>query len=208
MDTKEIYDLLKLRFGEAKCELNFTNNYELLVAVILSARCSDKRVNLVTPKLFEKYKTPFDLARADTQDVEKLIYSCGFYKNKARNLASMARDLVEKYGGEVPNTFDDLVKLSGVGRKTANVVEAVGFQKDAFAVDTHVFRVSKRLGLMNETTPEKCEKAMKKVVPKELWRDMHHLFVLFGRYICKSRNPNCEGCEFREICKDKTLDKK
>ena len=164
---KQIYEYLKELFKEGKCELNFKNNYELLVAVILSAQCTDKRVNLTTPKLFEKYPTVFEMAKAKLEDVEEIIRPCGFYHNKAKNIILGCKDIVLKHGGEVPAEFENLIKLSGVGRKTANVVMAAGFGKDAIAVDTHVFRVSKRLGLSKGETPEKVEFDLMKKFDKE-----------------------------------------
>lgn len=199
-----IYNELNNLFGVASCELSFKNNYELLVAVILSARCTDKRVNQITPQLFEKYPTAKDLANAKQEDVEKIIYSCGFYKNKAKNIIAMAKDLSEKFNGEVPNNFENLVSLSGVGRKTANVVLSVGFKINAIAVDTHVFRVSNRLGLVNARTPIGCEKQLMKKIDKQKWGQIHHYLVLYGRYYCKAQNPNCENCAFKNFCLYKT----
>jgi endonuclease-3 len=199
--TKDIYKKLLERFGQAGCELKFTNNFELLVDVVLSARCTDKRVNLITPALFQKYPTPQLLAQANQEDVEKLIYSCGFYKHKARNLILLSRDITERFGGVVPDDYDSLVSLAGVGRKTANVVTFVGFHKPAIAVDTHVFRVSNRLGIVSATNVLECEKSLQKEVDKEKWGTFHHLLVLFGRYVCKSQNPKCAECEFKDICK-------
>ncbi len=198
--VNDIYNLLYKRFGEASCELNFKNNYELIVAVILSARCTDKRVNIVTKDLFEKYPTILSLANADINELEKSIYSCGFYKSKAKNLIKMANDVVNNFNCDVPGEFEQLVKLSGVGRKTANVVLSVGFSKQAIAVDTHVFRVSNRLGIAKSKTPISCELALQKVVDKPKWSQFHHYLVLFGRYVCKSQNPNCKDCELRIYC--------
>lgn len=195
-----IYEELNKIFGLASCELNFKNNYELLVAVILSARCTDKRVNEITPNLFKNYPSALNLASANIEDVEKLIYSCGFYKNKAKNLICMAKDLQKKFNGIVPDNFDDLVSLSGVGRKTANVVLSVGFKVDAIAVDTHVFRVSNRLGLVNAKTPIECEKGLQKKIDKNKWRQIHHYLVLYGRYYCKAQNPKCIDCKFKDFC--------
>lgn len=202
MDTKanEVYNLIKGRFEVAKCELEFKNNFELLVAVILSARCTDKKVNQVTKSLFKIYPTPKSLATASLDDVEKAIYSCGFYKNKAKNLVNMAKDLVERFDGEVPSNFDDLLSLSGVGRKTANVCLFVGFGTPAIAVDTHVFRLSNRLGLCKSTTPIDTELALQKLIDKDKWGEFHHLLVLFGRYVCKSQKPLCHECELRKLC--------
>jgi len=201
--TNEIYDILYKKFGEAKCELDFKNNYELIVAVILSARCTDKRVNIITKDLFKKYPDVNSLANAKTEELEKMIYSCGFYKNKAKSLINMANDVVNKYNGEVPSEFEDLTTLAGVGRKTANVVMAVGFSKQAIAVDTHVFRVSNRLEIAKSKNPLECEKALQKNVEKEKWGQFHHFLVLFGRYVCKSQNPMCDGCELSSFCKYK-----
>lgn len=199
MDKIKIYDILKNKFPIAQCELNFENNYQLIVAVILSAQCTDKRVNIVTPKLFEKYPTVQDLANADIEELKDIIRSCGFYNNKSKNLIAMAKDVTNKFNGEIPSNYDDLVALAGVGRKTANVVMAVGFGKDAIAVDTHVFRVSNRLGIKSKN-PLECEKQLQKIFPKENWSELHYLLVLFGRYFCKAIKPNCENCELREFC--------
>lgn len=199
--TKEIYDILYNKFGQAKCELNFKNNYELIVAVILSARCTDKRVNIITKSLFSKYPTIESLSQANIIDLEKEIYSCGFYKNKAKNLINMAKDVVEKFFSVVPSEFENLIKLSGVGRKTANVVMAVGFSKEAIAVDTHVFRVSNRLEIATSKTPLECELALQKEIDKDKWAQFHHYLVLFGRYVCKSQHPLCETCELKNYCK-------
>lgn len=197
---KKIYEYLKSLFNEASCELNFKNNYELLVAVVLSAQCTDKRVNLTTPALFEKYPTVLEMANAKQEEVEEIIKPCGFYHNKAKNIVSACKDIVETHGGVVPSEFKDLLKLSGVGRKTANVVMAVGFGKDAIAVDTHVFRVSKRLGLSNGETPEKVEFDLMKRFDKTLWSETHHMLIHFGRYVCKAQKPLCEKCELKDKC--------
>lgn len=203
VDTNIVYDRLGQIFGEAKCELNFSNNFELLVAVMLSAQCTDKRVNTVTKVLFEKYNTPEAFATLEQKKLEKEIYSCGFYHNKAKNIIAMSKDILVRFGGTVPSEFDDLISLAGVGRKTANVVMAVGFNKDAIAVDTHVFRVSNRLGIVKANNPYKCELALQKVVDKEKWSRFHHLLVLFGRYYCKAISPKCKDCVLADICKMK-----
>lgn len=197
---KFIYDTLKEKFPSPSCELKFKNNYELLISVILSAQCTDKRVNLVTPKLFKAYPTVFDITKAKQKDLEEIIRPCGFFHNKAKNIIGACKDISEKFNGEIPNDYESLLSLSGVGRKTANVVLSVGFGKDAIAVDTHVYRVSKRLGLAKENTPEKVEKELQKVLPQNLWSEMHFLMVLFGRYWCKSQKPLCDDCKFKEIC--------
>lgn len=196
---QKIFDSLKNRFPVAKCELNFKNNYELIVAVILSAQCTDKRVNLTTPALFEKYPTVFDLAKANKDELISLIRSCGFYNNKSTNLIKMANDVVEKFNGVVPSEFEDLVSLAGVGRKTANVVMSVAFGKNAIAVDTHVFRVANRLGITSKT-PLECELKLQKLFKEDKWSELHYFLVLFGRYVCKAKKPSCETCEFQEIC--------
>ena len=195
-----IYEHLNKLFGVASCELSFKNNFELLVAVILSARCTDKQVNKITPQLFEKFPDAMSLSQASLTEVERLIYSCGFYKNKAKSLVNMAKDLVQKFKGEVPNSYENLVSLKGVGRKTANVVLNVGFKKSAIAVDTHVFRVSNRLGLVSAKTPLECEKGLMKKFDKDKWGQIHHYLVLYGRYYCRSQNPKCDSCEFKNFC--------
>ncbi len=199
--TNAIYEKLNTVFERAECELNFSNNFELLVAVMLSAQCTDKRVNIVTKELFKVYPDAKALANADIKKLEQAIYSCGFYHNKAKNLIAMSKDLVAKYDGQVPGDFDKLTALAGVGRKTANVVLAVGFGADAIAVDTHVFRVSNRLGIVKADNPYKCELALQKVVDKDKWSTFHHMLVLFGRYYCKSQNPKCKDCILAKQCK-------
>lgn len=196
-----VYNKLDSMFHGRTCELNFSNTFELLIAVILSAQCTDKRVNIVTGQLFKKYKTAEDFANLDNKTLEKEIYSCGFYRNKANNIILCCKDLIKRFSGVVPSSFDDLVSLAGVGRKTANVVLAFGFNTPAFPVDTHVFRVSNRLGLSESNTPEKCEEQMTKLVDRDKWSSLHHFFVLYGRYYCKAINPNCNECEFKEFCK-------
>ncbi|MBE5746429.1 MAG: endonuclease III [Clostridiales bacterium] len=195
-----IYNTLQEIYKVPKCELNYENNFQLLVAVILSAQCTDKRVNIVTKELFKKYKTPQDFLKLRQIELEKLIYSCGFYKNKAKNILAMCYDLVEKYNGVVPNKLEDLITLSGVGRKTANVVLSEGFKQNAIAVDTHVFRVSHRLNLSKSKTPDKTEEDLKKIFDENLWSVLHLYLVLFGRYICKSQKPSCDICKFNNIC--------
>ena len=196
-----VYNKLDSMFHGRTCELNFSNTFELLIAVILSAQCTDKRVNQVTEELFKKYKTPQDFASLDNKTLEKEIYSCGFYRNKANNIIMCSKDLIERFGGIVPSDFNSLVTLAGVGRKTANVVLAFGFNTPAFPVDTHVFRVTNRLGLCDANTPDKCEEQMTKLVEREKWSSLHHFLVLYGRYCCKAIKPDCENCEFKEFCK-------
>lgn len=199
-NNKAIYNFLKSLFPNANCELVFSSNFELLICVILSAQCTDKRVNIVSKELFKKYPTAFALANAKVCDVEEIIKPCGFFHNKAKNIIQTSKIIVEKFGGEVPDDFSNLISLPGVGQKTANVLSSVGFGKDAFAVDTHVFRVSKRLGIANGKTPEKVEEELKSFFSKDKWSETHHLFVLFGRYFCKARNPQCNNCKLKENC--------
>lgn len=201
MKAKEIYNVLIKKYPNAESELDYSSNFELLVAVILSAQCTDKRVNQVTKVLFEKYYKPEHFAKLSQQELEKLIYSCGFYHNKAKNIISASKQIVDEFNGEVPNNLVDLQKLAGVGRKTANLVYSLVFGGDAIAVDTHVFRTSNRLGLSNSKNVLDCEKDLMKSIPKNLWSKMHFLLVLFGRYQCKSHRPLCENCEFKSFCK-------
>ena len=187
-------------FPSPKCELRFKNNFELLVSVILSAQCTDKRVNQVTEKMFQKWSTPEQFARLDECAVEREIYSLGFYHNKAKNIIKASRDIVDRFGGEVPNSMEELCSLAGVGRKTASVILSVGFDKPAFAVDTHVFRVANRLGIGGKDVKE-CEENLRKFFPKKDWSKIHLQMVLFGRHHCKARNPNCESCTLKTKCK-------
>ncbi len=197
--SDKILSELRKIFNKPKCELVFENNFQLICAVVLSAQCTDKRVNLTTPKLFERYPTPKDLANAKREDVIEIIRPCGFFNNKSKSLISLSKSLVEKFDGEVPNDYDSLVSLAGVGRKTANVVLAVGFGQDAIAVDTHVFRVSNRLGIKSKNVLE-CEEKLQKLFNKKDWSELHYLLVLFGRYHCKAIKPKCENCKFLDIC--------
>ena len=187
---------------EPKSELNFSNNLELLIAVMLSAQCTDKRVNIITEKLFKKYHTAEDYAATTYEELAEDIKSCNYYQNKAKNIVNACKMIVERFGGEVPSSHSDLVSLPGVGNKTANVVQAVGFNIPAFAVDTHILRVSNRLGLAKTDSPDKCEEKLKSIFKKEQWGDVHHLMLLFGRYYCLARNPKCENCVLKDICKN------
>lgn len=192
--------ILERTYPAAVTALHYTNPYELLIAVILSAQCTDARVNMTTPKLFAKYPTPAKLAKAKQEDVEAIIRSCGFYRAKAKNIISCASELVAEHGGEVPSQREELESLAGVGRKTAAVVMSVAFGEAAFAVDTHVFRVSHRLGLTLGTTPLKVEEDVTALVPKEKWRFAHHWLILHGREICKAPTPLCGVCPLNKIC--------
>ena len=207
MKTKDRYDFLIRYFQEtmpvAESELNYSTPFELLVAVILSAQCTDKRINQITPPLFRDYPPPEAMAQATPDIIYKYIRSVSYPNNKAKHLVGMAQMLVRDYGGIVPSTGEELEKLPGVGRKTANVIQAVIFQKARMAVDTHVFRVSHRLGLAGEkcTTPLSVEKQLMKHLPEDIIPLAHHWLLLHGRYVCQSRKPQCEKCGLREVCK-------
>ncbi|MBQ2714467.1 MAG: endonuclease III [Clostridia bacterium] len=198
--NKEIIRLLNMAYPDAETELDFHNPYELLVAVILSAQCTDKRVNQVTPALFSRYPDAYALAQAEQSEVERLIHSCGFFRNKATNIIGASQKIISDFGGEVPSTVQDLMTLPGVGKKTANVVYSVAFGGDAIAVDTHVYRVSRRLGLSKGNTPLKVEEDLNRAIPKELWGHAHHLLIFHGRRTCHSRKPDCENCNLKEYC--------
>ncbi len=200
-NTQKILDTLAKDFPNAKSELNFHSPFQLLVAVILSAQCTDKRVNLVTPRLFEVAPDAKTLAQLPQEQIEEIIHSCGFYHSKATYLKQMSQDIVNRFGGEVPNNIDDLRTLAGVGRKTANVVYAVGFGGQAIAVDTHVFRVSNRLGIANAKNVLDTEKQLMQSIPREQWADSHHYLLLHGRYVCKAQNPQCQRCSVKDFCK-------
>lgn len=200
-NTRKILDELANLYPSAQPALQFKSQYELLVAVILSAQCTDERVNKVTAVLFEKYNTPEKMLTLTQEELEKYIFSCGFYHNKAAHILSASRDIVEKFGGKVPPTLEQLKTLAGVGRKTANVVYAVGFGGDAIAVDTHVFRVSNRLGIAEGKTPDKVENALCAVIPKELWSKAHHYLIYHGRQVCHSQKPDCVNCTLKAYCK-------
>ncbi len=200
-NIQKILDGLAELYPSASPALHFKSQYELLVAVILSAQCPDERVNKVTAVLFEKYNTPEKMLTLTQEELEKYIFSCGFYHNKAAHILSASRDIVEKFGGEVPPTLEELRTLAGVGQKTANVVYAVGFGGDAIAVDTHVFRVSNRLGIAEGKTPAKVEEGLCAAIPKELWSKAHHYIIYHGRQVCHSQKPDCINCTLKEMCK-------
>ncbi|GAA4377968.1 endonuclease III [Hymenobacter koreensis] len=190
-------------FPEPETELHYRNPYELLVAVVLSAQCTDKRVNLITPPLFEQFPTPERLAEASVEDIFALIRSVSYPNNKAKHLAGLGRMLVQDFGGEVPSTLEELQRLPGVGRKTANVIVSVVYNQPAMAVDTHVFRVSHRISLVprTATTPLAVEKGLLKYTPQNLVPKAHHWLILHGRYICVARNPKCMQCPLTDFCK-------
>ena len=196
---KALAELASL-YPDAKPALHYTTPYELLVAVVLSAQCTDERVNIVTAKLFEKYNTPEAMVTLSQKELEKYIFSCGFYRMKAEHILSASRDILEKFGGEVPGTIEELMTLAGVGKKTANVIYAVAFGGAAIAVDTHVFRVSNRLGLAKGKTPLEVEEGLCKVIPKADWSKAHHWMIYHGRRVCHSQKPACETCTLSHLC--------
>ncbi len=199
---KGIIDYFEKAMPVAESELNFGNPYQLLVAVILSAQCTDKRVNLTTPALFEAYPTPYDMAQASAAEIYEYIRSISYPNNKAKNLAAMARMLVSEFGGEVPSDIEEMMRLPGVGRKTANVVGAVVWNKEVMPVDTHVFRVSARIGLsVGAKTPRATELQLEKYIPSHLLPIAHHWLILHGRYTCLARKPKCENCGITAYCK-------
>ena len=208
MRKQELYDRAIAYFKQAipvaETELHYENPFQLLIAVILSAQCTDKRVNMITPALFEAFPTPEALANTTPEVVFEYIRSVSYPNNKAKQLVGMALMLVKDFHGEVPDTLENLIKLPGVGRKTANVIQSVVFNKAAMAVDTHVFRVSHRIGLVPQTctTPLATEKHLVKYIPKELIPTAHHWLILHGRYVCTARNPKCEECGLNGICKE------
>lgn len=196
--NKIIFDILNETHSDAECELNFGTPFQLLVAVILSAQCTDKRVNKVTKELFKVASTPEDFAAMPTEALEKLIFSCGFYRNKAAAIKSMSASVLEM--GGMPETREGLMKLRGVGRKTANVVYSVAYHGNAIAVDTHVFRVANRLGLADAKTPERTEEQLEAGFDEKIWSRLHHLLIFHGRYICHSQNPDCAACPLTNYC--------
>ena len=200
--VKFVLEKLEEKFGKPKCALNYDTPFELLVAVILSAQCTDKRVNIVTEAMFKEYNTPEQFATMDIEKIEELIKSTGFYRNKAKNIQKASQQLLEKYNGELPQEMDKLLELGGVGRKTANVVRGeVWGLADGITVDTHVKRITNLLGLTEEQDPVKIERDLMKIVPKKSWIDLSHYIILQGRDKCIARRPKCDECEIKEACK-------
>ncbi|ART76831.1 endonuclease III [Sutcliffiella horikoshii] len=200
---KEVVDVMGEMFPDAHCELNHKNPFELVIAVALSAQCTDALVNKVTKNLFEKYQKPEDYLEVTLEELQQDIRSIGLYRNKAKNIRALCQLLLEEYNGQVPKERDELVKLPGVGRKTANVVVSVAFGVPAIAVDTHVERVSKRLGICKwKDSVLEVEKTLMRKIPKEKWSDTHHRLIFFGRYHCKAQNPQCESCPLLEMCRE------
>ncbi len=201
-DAKEIVRLLKKAYPDATCSLDFKTPFQLVVAVMLSAQCTDERVNKTTPKLFERCKTIEDFANIDIKELEELIHPCGFYRNKAKNIKLCSKQILENFNGEVPHTMEELTSLSGVGRKSANVIllEVFGIAK-GIAVDTHAKRISNLTGLSDKKGPAKIEQDLIKIFPKESLKDINHLFVWHGRNTCIARHPKCDICPINKFCK-------
>ena len=205
MKKKEIVEMietLKNTYPDATCSLDFHTPFEMVVSVMLSAQCTDERVNKTTPALFKKCKTVEDFANIDIKELEELIHPCGFYKNKAKNIKQCAKQILENFDGKVPNTMEELLSLAGIGRKSANVIllEVFGIA-NGIAVDTHAKRISNKIGLSNEKEPEKIEQDLLKQFPKEYLKDVNHLFVWHGRNTCIARNPKCSSCTINKYCK-------
>lgn len=203
--AKEIVNTLSSVFLD-KPALTFNSPYQLLIAVILSAQCTDERVNKVTDKLFVDYGTPEKMLTLSQEQLESYIFSCGLYKNKAKHILSATKDILERFNGQVPSTLEQLSTLAGVGRKTANVVYSVAFKGDAIAVDTHVFRVSNRIGLANSKNVLNTEKDLMRILDKKDWSKAHHYLIYLGRSFCKAKKPNCEACPIQDNCERRNLD--
>ncbi|MDA3130159.1 endonuclease III [Aliibacillus thermotolerans] len=201
--VKTVLTTIGEMFPDAKCELHHSNPFELLIAVVLSAQCTDALVNRVTPNLFKKYQTPEDYVRVSQEELEEDIRSIGLYRNKAKNIKKLSQSLIDHFNGEVPRTREELMTLAGVGRKTANVVASVAFGVPAIAVDTHVERVSKRLGICRwKDNVRQVEETLMKKIPKEEWSISHHRLIFFGRYHCKAQSPKCETCPLLTMCRE------
>lgn len=197
----EIIEILKNTYPEAKCSLDFTTPFEMLVSVMLSAQCTDERVNKTTPSIFSKYSTPQDFVDIDILELEQLIHPCGFYKTKSKHLKECAKKIVSDYNGNVPSSMEDLVKLPGIGRKCANVIMLNAFNSPCgIAVDTHAKRISNRIGFSKFLDADKIEQDLLKQIPKEYLKDVNHLFVYHGRNICTARNPKCDKCPIKKYC--------
>ncbi len=199
-EIKEVLNRLLKEFPDAKAELNFSNSFELLIATILSAQCTDVRVNIITKELFKMANGPEDILELGADKLADYIRSCGFYNTKTKSIMETCQILVNDYNSEVPGRREDLMKLPGVGRKTANVVLSVCFGEDAIAVDTHVFRVTNRIGIVDENNVEDTEKSLMKQIDKNMWTKAHHIFIFHGRRTCSARSPKCEICTIRDHC--------
>lgn len=203
--TESVIDIikkLKKTYPDAKCSLDFNSPFELGIAVMLSAQCTDERVNKTTPSIFQKYNTPQDFINMDIKTLENLIHPCGFYKNKAKNIKEYSKKILEEFNGILPNDMDKLVTLAGIGRKSANVIMLEAFDNPiGIAIDTHAKRISNRLGLSLESDPNKIEQDLLKIIPKEYYKDVNHLLVWHGRNTCIARNPKCDKCPVAKFCK-------
>lgn len=199
-EIKEILDLLEIQYPDAECELHYTTPFELLVATILSAQCTYVRVNKVTDEMFKVYNTPKQFAELSEEEIGEMIKTCGLYKSKAKKIKMTSEILYNDYNSEVPDSLEELVKFPGVGRKTAGVVLSNAFGHPAIPVDTHVFRIVNRIGIVETSTPEKTEFALMEVLPKERWSKAHHLFIFLGRRMCKARKPECTDCPIKKHC--------
>lgn len=199
-NISKVLDVLSETYANAKCALNFNSPYQLLISTMLSAQCTDERVNKVTQELFKEYGTPKKIITLTEEELGDKIKSCGLYKNKSKNILKATKDILDKFNGEVPKTMEELTSLAGVGRKTANVVLSNAFGVPAIAVDTHVFRVSNRIGIGKGKNVDQVEKELMKNIPKEMWSDAHHYIIWHGRKICKARKPECEKCPVNLYC--------
>ena len=200
-DIIKIIEILKKTYPDATCSLDFKTPFELGIAVMLSAQCTDERVNKITPILFKRYKTPEDIINSSLEEIEEIIKPCGFYKNKAKNVLGYSKMIVEKYNGKMPETMEELVKLPGIGRKSANVIMLEAFNNpQGIAVDTHAKRIANRIGLSKEKEPLKIEQDLIKLIPKKYFKDVNHILVWHGRNICNARRPQCEKCPIRKYC--------
>lgn len=208
VQADKVIEILSQKYPMPKPALEFSSEYQLLVAVILSAQCTDKRVNEVTRVLFDKYPTPEKMMEVSLEELKSIIFPCGLYNNKAKNILSATKSIIEKFSGQVPSTFEELLTLDGVGRKTANVVVSVAFNTPAIAVDTHVFRVSQRIGLAKGNTPDEVEEKLKKIIDKDKWSRSHHYLIFLGRERCKAINPDCDNCEINHVCEKKIKKRK
>ncbi|MBE3592906.1 MAG: endonuclease III [Thermoanaerobacter sp.] len=199
-EALKVIEILKNTYPNAKSGLKFTNPFELLIATILSAQCTDKRVNIITDRLFKKYKTPEDFLKLTPEELQEEIRECGLYRNKSKSILETCKILKEKYDSKVPETLEELMTLPGVGRKTANVVLSNAFSKQAIAVDTHVFRVSNRIGLADSKDVFKTEKQLMELIPENLWSLSHHILIHHGRNLCTARKPKCDECPVNFLC--------
>lgn len=202
LEAIKIIEILKKFYPDATCSLNFKTPFQMLVAVCLSAQCTDERVNKTTPFLFDKYPSAKEINDMDIETLERIIHPCGFYKNKAKNLKAAAKMIIEQYNGVVPNNMDDLQKIPGMGRKSANVIMLEAFHNpQGIAVDTHAKRISNRIGFSSESDPQKVENDLINIFPREYFYDVNHLLVWHGRKVCTARNPKCDSCPIKDLCK-------